>query len=86
MNNRDSLGSSVAEPLSLTDQEWGFRYGCDGVMNSKEARGFMSRSRWTLDELVLQKRIRARKDIHSGRLFYCRRSLMQYFDEHMTEL
>lgn len=72
--------STAAENLTGADAEWGYRFGCDGVLGTAAACDFMSTSRWTLERLVDAGQIRKGKADNGpgGAVKFCRRSLKDY--------
>ena len=70
--------SSVAEPdlISLADERFGYRFGCDGLMTVGEAARFLGMSRWTLARRIDEGRIRRGRD--GRRVVICRRSVADY--------
>jgi len=58
---------------TLSDEAWGYKFGCDGLRKKKTAEEFLDVSRWTLYRLIKKNKLREAKD---GRI--CYRSLVDY--------
>jgi len=65
---------------SLADLKWGFEFGIEGVMTTKDVCGFLSTNRTTLSRLVDEGRLRKGKrgENIKSRSVYCRRSVREY--------
>lgn len=64
--------------LSIIDSEWGYTFGCDGVMRQPNAEKFLDCSHDTLERMVAKRMIRKGKDPRNNRPVYCKRSIDDY--------
>ena len=71
--------------MSLSDQEWGYEFGCDGLMNTKSATAFLDVSRWTLDKYAREKLIR-KSSGRGERVSFCRRSIQEFIRNNNREV
>lgn len=66
----------MAEKLTGADQEWGFRFGVDGVLSVREVLKHLSIGRTKLYELFDERKLRRG---HIGKkVVVCRRSIQEY--------
>ena len=72
-----SKSAMEAEILSAADEQWGYKFGVDGLMSSKEACHYLGDvSRQTLHRYWSKGFIR--KGNQPGRAKFCRRSILNY--------
>ena len=64
--------------LTGADAEYGYRFGCDGMMSLSDACDHLGRSRWTIGRLVERGVLRRGKDPQTQRVSICRRSIREY--------
>jgi len=66
------------DALNVADKRWGYKFGCNGLMRTAEVCQHLSISRWTVDRLAEDGRIRKGKDANCNRVVFCRRSIDAY--------
>ena len=66
-----------AVPLSGADAEFGYVFGCEGLMTVDEVCETLSITRWTIDKLHGDKSLR-KGHITGNRVRICRRSVREY--------
>lgn len=72
------------ETVSAVDQDWGWEFGCEGLMTLDDACEMLSVSRNTLDRLCTEKFLRKGKSPRhdpknkATRVYICRRSVREY--------
>lgn len=70
--NRSSIFGNEA------DAAWGYRFGCDGLMNAEQAAAFLAISERKLDEHVASKHIRKGRMPGSRLRHFCKRSVVEF--------
>jgi hypothetical protein len=66
-------------PLAGADKQYGFRFGCDGLMSVPQAREFLGDiSKHTLYRKIRAGLIRKGNIGEGGRTVICRRSVIEY--------
>lgn len=65
-------------PLTGADKEFGYPFGCEGLVDAAEATQFLAMSRDTLERRVLDGQIRKGRHPGGGKVAYCRRSIREY--------
>lgn len=68
---------AVKEKLTGVDAKFGYEFGCEGLMTVDEACKMLSLTRWTIDKLHLEGKLR-KGHITGGRVRICRRSVREY--------
>lgn len=64
--------------LTMVDSEWGYAFGCDGVMRQPNAEKFLDCSNDTLERMVANRNIRKGRDPRTNRPVYCVKSITDY--------
>lgn len=62
---------------SAADEQWGYKFGCDGLLTVDAAGEFLSISGRTLDRLSVQGKIRKGRFPSNVRAF-CKRSVIDF--------
>lgn len=76
---------TTPETLSLADEEWGYEFGCEGLMTTDSVKTFLDVSRWTLDKFTREKLIR-KSSGRGERVYFCRRSIREFIRNNNREV
>lgn len=69
------------ENWSVSDKEYGWRFGSEGFMSMKETMEFLKMSRSSVDRLIEMFTLRAGKndpDCKTSKVKICKRSVLEY--------
>ena len=71
--------SATKDTFSRTDLEWGYEFGCEGVMSMRATREFLNKSDDSVRRLMDANEIRwGRRDSKRSPIMICRRSVLNY--------
>ena len=79
-SKRTSVSQAKQVELSEVDEQWGYAFGCDGLMTTAEASEHLAVSRWALDRMCESEQIRKGKHPDTNRIAFCRRSIDVYMN------
>lgn len=75
------MSSETTIQLSGADKQWGFPFGCDGLMSRAASAQFLGVSTRTIDRLCDEGRLRKGRHPGGVGIGICRRSITLYLEQ-----
>ena len=72
------MDSQIGDISGPEDEEYGYEFGCEGLVSSTFARSFLGVSNTKLWRIISDGQIRKRNDPTNNRAKICRRSIAEY--------